>query len=314
MKEQLEKKVEALSKELVTLRSRNAELEGHRKAQGHADGAIPERKRLQADLAEECTRREVAEGKLKRAIATIEELRDPGVNHAEALEAKMVLKSKAELELRVKELMFDRKETAVLQDEIGKRDTGIARLSKELSKERDRTRELKLALEDVRGASEVLVSDLDLMRRSNASMARENKRISGELRHVKDDLCGEESRVSWLQEDTRKMETCIESRKTEHTNMIRTVDSELRRAQAESNEAIFAAQRRAQDAELRAEQFKVQCRSLEAENDKLLRELQYEQQKYGQVVSEVADSRAGLEARLTSMEGKARPAPVKAVC
>ena len=113
--------------------------------------------RLEAELTQESTRREVAEGKLKRAIATIEELRDPGLKHAEALEAKLVLKSKAELELKVKELMLDKKETAVLQDEIARRDRGIAKLSGELSKERDRVRELKLALEDVRGASEVLL-------------------------------------------------------------------------------------------------------------------------------------------------------------
>ena len=150
------------------------------------------------------------------------------------------------------------------------------------------------------------MSDLDLMRRSNSSMMKENRRLAAELGHVRDDLKSEESKVDWLQEDTRKMESSLESRTTEHANMVRTVDAELRRAQAEANEAIFAAQRRSQDAELRAEQYKVQCRHLEAENDKLLRELQYEQQKYAQVVKEVADSRAGLEARLSTVEGKAR--------
>jgi len=221
-----------------------------------------------------------------------------------------VIKTKNELEMQVKELLFDHKDTDTYRRELELKEQELVGIQDQIRLEKQKSDDLKLALDDIRSASGVLVSDLDLMRLSNETQSKDVRRFEAELVNTRSELKEEREKVRALEEDTRILASQVKlemsSAASEHSRLVNTVDTELQRAEEHANKTVFESQRRAQDAEVRAEQARMQCRNYEIENEKLQRSLHYEQMRYHQVLQEVSESKVGLEQRLRAMESKVK--------
>jgi len=210
----------------------------------------------------------------------------------------------------VKELLFDHKDTDTYRRELELEEQELVGIQDQIRLEKQKSDDLKLALDDIRSASGVLVSDLDLMRLSNETQSKDVRRFEAELVNTRSELKEEREKVRALEEDTRILASQVKlemsSAASEHSRLVNTVDTELQRAEEHANKTVFESQRRAQDAEVRAEQARMQCRNYEIENEKLQRSLHYEQMRYHQVLQEVSESKVGLEQRLRAMESKVK--------
>ena len=212
--------------------------------------------------------------------------------------------------MQVKELLFDHKDTDTYRRELELEEQELVGIQDQIRLEKQKSDDLKLALDDIRSASGVLVSDLDLMRLSNETQSKDVRRFEAELVNTRSELKEEREKVRALEEDTRILASQVKlemsSAASEHSRLVNTVDTELQRAEEHANKTVFESQRRAQDAEVRAEQARMQCRNYEIENEKLQRSLHYEQMRYHQVLQEVSESKVGLEQRLRAMESKVK--------